>query len=107
MDWSREAESLLLYLETCAVDRCGRVEGLRMNSDDHRLADQMQSDGLLRFGRRLSRFISGHARTLTHWVELSDAGWTKANELRKARGLRNAAPAEERTESRLHEGEGK
>lgn len=105
MNWTREAGSLLLYLETCAVDNAGRVDGRRMNSDDHGIAATMQSEGLLRFGRLLSRCIEELSKSYrcTHWVELTDVGWSEAARLRRERGVRNVCPVEDRTESRRME----
>jgi hypothetical protein len=102
----REETSLLLYLETCAVDHGGRVDARHMNAEDMVRAKTMQErDGLLRFGRILSAEIqrvhlSHHPFKGTHWVELTDAGWSAAHAARKARGIRSLMDKGLRTESK-------
>lgn len=75
--------SLLLYLETCAVDNEGRVKDQAMNDEDFVIAKQWHIDGFIKFGRVASLFCRDDGRN--HWVELTGPAWTVVHELRRAR----------------------
>jgi hypothetical protein len=77
--------SLLLYLETRAVDHSGRVNGAQMNKEDMDQARQWADEGFIGFGRIV---MKDHTPEGTHWVELSDAAWTAAHQERRARANR-------------------
>ena len=99
---TREEASVLLYLETCAVDHGGMVDRRRMNADDFRIAEQMQDAGLLRFGRMLMCAIRevGKHYPCSHWVELLEPGWENVAILRRRRAERNLMDKSWRTESK-------
>lgn len=80
-----KAVSLLLYLETCAVDKAGAVSQQRMNREDFDLAEAWDEIGFIKFGRINSRHLTVDR---THWVELSDLAWAVAAVERKARAIR-------------------
>lgn len=83
---TREERSLLLYLETCAVDRGGRVEIARMNAEDLAIAKRWNEENFIQFGRISSKDL---ARSVgNHWCFLSEEAWRLAAEERKARALR-------------------
>ncbi len=98
---TKEEVSLLLYLETCAVDHGGMVDARRMNAEDFDLVKKMQDDGLLRFGRMLSAAIGevGRRFHFSHWVELLDPGWNQVAQLRRQRADRKMMNKLWRTES--------
>lgn len=85
---SKEEASLLLYFESCAVDKGGAVSQQRMNREDFDLAEAWDESGFLKFGR-----INSHCLTVdrTHWVELSELAWAVAAAERKARAVRMLA----------------
>jgi hypothetical protein len=76
-----EELSLLLFLETCAVDYGGRVDSRRMNKGDFAVVDEWKKDGYVLFGRIYSKDITDRS----HWVELSNVAWNDAHAERKAR----------------------
>lgn len=81
--------STLMYLETCAVDRCGRVDQRRMNVNDLQWAQRMAKIGLIGFGRICAKDCNSEG---DHWVTMTPASWALAHELRReraARGLKN------------------
>lgn len=82
---TRDQISLLLYLETCAVDHAGRVNMARMNADDFRQAEEWAKAWFIQFGRIASKHIN---RDGARWVTLSDEAWKQAHEHRKARAAR-------------------
>lgn len=79
---SRDERSLLLYLETRAVDCGGRVDTIRMNQDDFDIAKKWNDEGFIRFGRIVMRH---HNSEGTHWCLFSDDAWKLAHQERKAR----------------------
>lgn len=79
----------LMYLETCAVDQCGRVSARRLNQDELRWAQRMAKIGFIGFGRICSRDCNSDG---DHWVTMTPASWSLAQQLRRdraARGLKN------------------
>ena len=77
-----DERSLLLYLETRAVDYGGRVDTRYMNADDMVIAKKWDEEGFIKFGRIVFRH---HNRDGTHWVILSTEAWRLAHEERIAR----------------------
>jgi hypothetical protein len=77
----KEELSLLLFLETCAVDYGGRVDSRRMNKEDFAIVDEWKKSSYVLFGRIYSKDITDSS----HWVELSNVAWNDAHAERKAR----------------------
>lgn len=86
-EMSRDERSLLLYLETCAVDFTGRVDSRRINEDDFRIAKGWNEAGFISFGRIVVR---DHNSQGSNWVELSEDAWGLAHQERRARQERNS-----------------
>lgn len=83
---TKDQLSLLLYLETCAVDFGGSVDVVHMNADDQTQAATWHDSGFIEYGRIASdHFPKQNGRQRTNYVRLSDAAWTAAHEERKAR----------------------
>jgi hypothetical protein len=81
-EMTKDERSLLLYLETCAVDYGGKVESKHMNNDDFEIAKRWNESGFVKFGRiKFKSIIAGK----DHWCELSDEAWSIAHQERKAR----------------------
>ena len=97
-EWTRHEKSILLYLETCLVDECGRVEGRRMNLEELKIINQWVTEGFVEFGRLSMKAIKklrGGGKIYTHWVRFSKSAWKMAHEFRHQRsdrmiGKRNA-----------------
>lgn len=87
-DMSRDEISLLLFLETRAVDYGGRVNNAHMNTDDMAIARQWHDDGFVEYGRIA---LEGINQDGASWCHLSDEAWTIAAEARKARADRGWA----------------
>lgn len=79
--------SVLLYLESCAVDRGGLVEEQRMNGDDMDAIMPWMLSGFIVF-----KGLQEDIRTSTHYVELSEDAWRIAAEARKMRSVNNKYP---------------
>lgn len=79
---SKDERSILLYLETCLVDRGGLAEGVRMNAADHEAIKKFQAHGLIRFGRTYSKLLS-EAGSNTNWVQFTPAAWDVVSLLRQ------------------------
>lgn len=73
--------SLLLYLETCAVDHGGKVDSRYMNAADFSIVEGWKKSGYVSFGRICYKDITNRS----HWVELSEAAWNSAHAERKER----------------------
>lgn len=85
---SRNDKSLLLYLETCAVDYGGLVEARRMNAEDLATMERWNESGFVVSGRVSSddlRRWENHTRRPTRWCELSEQAWQAAHAERRAR----------------------
>lgn len=82
---SKAQRSLLLFLETRAVDYGGKVDLQHMNSADMAQAREWHKKGFLRFGRIC---LDNNSRKCSHWVELTDKSWKLAHEERRARNER-------------------
>jgi hypothetical protein len=89
-EFSRDFKSLLMYLETCMVDYCGKIKGCKMNAEDFAIASQMNAEGLIEFWRlrfnedRPLRKIDV-ANGYTHYVRFSEKAWTLAHKFRRER----------------------
>lgn len=79
-------ESLLLYLETCAVDHCGRVDLRHMNNDDFEQARKWHEEGFIEFGRIEPR--DRELRRGANWVRLPAGAIAMAHRLRRERAER-------------------
>ena len=82
---TKEERSLLLYLETRAVDYGGTVDARHMNQADFALLDVWKIDKLVDFGRLASECCTP---TRQYWVTFSDRAWALAHEERRARNTR-------------------
>lgn len=91
---SREQRSLLLYLETCAVDACGIVDTVRMNAADFDIAKAWHRDGFIKFVRLLSRYLPEPRRESypSHVVELTNESFACAALERRNRAGRMRSP---------------
>jgi hypothetical protein len=83
-DMTPDQVSFLLYLETCVVDQCGRVDSQKVNADDLAQAFVWAGEGFIGWGRVVSKDGGGN------WVEFSDDAWITAHTQRRAKGLRMA-----------------
>lgn len=91
---TRDEKSLILFLETQAVDYCGIVRTIHMNQPDLKIAEKWNDEGFIVFHRRPWHEIESDPEYLqkfqrTHYVILSDEAWTIAHVLRKLRGESN------------------
>lgn len=82
---NREELSLLLYLETRAVDHGGRVSGEHMNGEDYAIAKKWNDEGLLDFGRIASEDVTSSGGS---YVIFNDKVFELAHAERKARAKR-------------------
>lgn len=82
---STRDRTLLLYLETCAVDRAGRVDARRVSAEDHEVIADWTAKGFVTFGRIKSAHHEGHE---TYYVRLSDAAWRATSDYRQERADR-------------------
>ena len=89
-EMSREERSLLLFVETQAVDHGGALDRSRVNDADMEVLLDWHEDGFVMCGRLPSALAGpgarrGRGRCATHWVHLSDEAWRLAHEERRAR----------------------
>lgn len=80
-----DERSLLLYLETCAVDRGGKVDQRRLNDQDRKTLDHWNKTKFVQFGRIAFDYVTEDAQS---WCCLSEEAWEIAHDLRKARAER-------------------
>jgi len=98
-EMTKDERSLLLFLETCAVDYGGRVDAQCMNSDDFLLVKKWAEEKFIKFGRIAYDSVVVHKGPNTAWVELSDHAWTLAHQERRNRFERiNKARSWKKTE---------
>jgi len=82
---TKNERSLLLYLETRAVDYGGIVDTRHMNQDDMEIAKEWNKKGFMGFGRIVMKY---HSHEGTHWCKFSDEAWKLAHQERKNRNER-------------------
>lgn len=88
---TREELSLLLFLESCAVDQGGMIFAALMNEEDMAIAKSWNDTGFISFGRLPSSFITS-AKNRGHfsmYVVLSKNAWECASAARMNRAIRN------------------
>lgn len=85
---TRAEKSLLLYFETCAVDRFGRVDGDRINEEDIETAKRWDAEGFVGFGRICSADCTAAGRG-NLWCRLSDEAFALAHAARRERAQRD------------------
>lgn len=86
---SKDERSLLLYLESNAVDYGGKLDARRMNKEDFDILKRWNDEGFVRFGRIAARDIQKlPSHIFDHWVVLSEAAWEAARQERRARNVR-------------------
>jgi hypothetical protein len=91
---TKEERSLLLYLETRAVDHGGYVCGANMNPADFDTARGWASAGFIRFSRLLSDLKpEPHRFPVTHAVELTGESAACAAVERRRRSVRSQRDA--------------
>jgi len=84
-EMTKDQISLLLYLESRAVDHGGLIDSRQMNADDFQNAGLWDEDGFIEFGRVYSKHVKG---SLTNWVHLTPEAWRVVQELRQQRSAR-------------------
>lgn len=84
-EMSKVQRSLLLFLETCAVDHTGRVNSVHMNEDDFAIAEQWNKEGFIEFGRIYSKDCNHQG---CHWCKLSEQAFQLAHQERRERAHR-------------------
>lgn len=82
---SKDERSLMLYLETRAVDHGGRVDTRHMNKEDFDIVKRWNDQKFIGFGRIVSRFITNQG---SHWVKFTEVAWKIAHQERLARSVR-------------------
>ena len=93
IELTRSEKSTILYLESCAVDGCGRVESRRINNDDLENITKFKKWGLVEYFARIpfhqvEQFANLKSKNIgipTHFVILSCAGFSAAWKARKER----------------------
>lgn len=86
---TKDERTCLLYLETCAVDYGGLVQGARMNKADHDACERFAELGLATLYRVPSRlFTTQSGQVQNHFVIMTDAGFALAHKLRRQRSER-------------------
>jgi len=85
-EYSNREKNTLLYVESCCVDYGGRLHVVRMNAEDDAAISRFVLDGIvLRYGRIKHGFVN---RDGAKFIELSDAGYELAWQVRRARAER-------------------
>ena len=84
-EMNKDERSLLLFLETRAVDYGGRVNLKHMNVEDIATAEKWSKKRFIDFGRIVVRH---HNSAGTHWCQLSEEAWKVAHAERIARNSR-------------------
>ena len=82
---SKDEKSLLLFLETCAVDLNGRVNTKHMNDTDHEIAKKWNTEGFVGYGRIIMADCNTQGAM---WCKLSDNAWDIVKQLRQDRAVR-------------------
>lgn len=86
---TKDERSLLLYLETRAVDQGGLVATAHMNKQDMGTARAWNARGFLRFSRIRSDLFPTTRHAVSHVVELTPLSWACAAIERRRRAERS------------------
>lgn len=78
-------QALLMYLETCMVNKSGRVDSTIINEEERRMIDKWRAEGFVEFGRIVLHGVTGEGG---NWVRLSDDAWADAHAARIERAER-------------------
>lgn len=84
-EMTKDEKSLVLFLECCAVDNGGRVNGIHMNNEDFDIVEKWKGLDLIKFGRICSKDCN---HTGTYWVQFTQHAFALAHEERIARSVR-------------------
>lgn len=84
----KDERSLLLYMESCAVDGYAKLDQRRMNDIDRAFAEDWNRTGFIKYGRVKAKAIEDSASKCTHFAILSDEAWTLAHQERRNRANR-------------------
>jgi len=87
---TKNEKSLLLFLETQAVDHGGALDGRHMNADDFAIAVRWRDEGFLRRFERIPAALLGAYHPRTHIVVLSPEAFVLAHSERLARAALDA-----------------
>lgn len=86
---NKEELSLLLYLETRAVDHRGRVDHDKMNDDDREILQRWSAAGFVRTGRIcFDDILKNVNERCSTWISLSDEAFAAAHQERLSRARR-------------------
>jgi len=86
---TKDELSLLLYLETRAVDHGGKVDIAHMNLEDMDIVERWNCEGFIEWGRIYSKHVTiTESKKITHWVVLSKKAWKQAHIERRNRADR-------------------
>ncbi len=86
---NKDEKSLLLFLETCAVDHGGLVCVLYMNDNDIEITKNWNNNEFVLFGRiQFSDIVNSGGKTYSHWCLLSQKAFELAHQERIARADR-------------------
>lgn len=83
---TKDEKSLLLYLETRAVDHSGVVNIQHMNEGDMKIAERWNKSGFVEFGRIAFKYLNSLRGS--HYVHLSAKAWEAVAALRQERAER-------------------
>lgn len=91
---TRDEVSVLLYFETCLVDRRGHFSTRQMNDEDFAIAKRLRAEGVIDYGRipykeLRARKVGSPLTSSTHWVEFTDAAWKTVHRERRIRAERH------------------
>lgn len=87
---SQDERSLLVYLETRAVDHGGIVAGHHMNEMELKVAEEWNRENFIRFTRLRPDFLDDVKKNGgSHAVELSDIAYNCVTLIRKRRAKRS------------------
>jgi hypothetical protein len=84
-----DERSLLLYIETCAVDNGGLVHSQRINEADREILKRWNDEGFISFSRITFKSLQLlKDKHYTDLARLSEEAWKLAHEERRARSVR-------------------
>lgn len=90
-EMSKDERSLLLFLETCAVDNGGLIDVRHMNDDDFSIADDWQDKGIIEWGRLSFADVEKYGKNrspYSRYVIMSQQAFNLAHQERIERSIR-------------------
>lgn len=103
---TKDQRSIIVYAESCLVDRGGLLEARKMNKEDFDNLHMYEREGFLSHGRipfSVMQSLEGRDWSPTHWITFKDKAWELAHALRRFRAEVATSASRQKVDAALAE----